>query len=261
MNYALVTGASSGIGWHISLELAIRGYSIIAVSNQPENLQKLKSELEQNSGIACIPLNKDLTEPGAAEEVYMFCRGKDLQPEILVNNAGILAVGEFASQDRAKVDGILALHINVLTQLCYRFANDMKQSGRGYILNVSSISSVMAFPVISLYGPSKTYIRAFTKSIRSELWEYNIIVSCLIPGATNTPLNDQLDANVDLAIKLGVMMQPNRVAKRAIHGLFKNKAEIVPGLINKLTLILIPLVPRFIVNFFYRSSIGKSLRK
>ena len=137
----------------------------------------------------------------------------------------------------------------------------MRQAGHGYILNVSSISSVMAFPVISLYGPSKTYIRAFTKSIRSELREDNIIVSCLIPGATNTPLNDQLDANIDLAIKLGVMMQPDRVARSAIRGLFKGRAEIVPGLINKLTLIIIPLVPRFIVNFFYRSSIGKSLRR
>lgn len=259
MKSALVTGASSGIGWHLSLELAKRGYTIIAVSNQPDNLQKLQTVIKEEYQTSCLTLDIDLTGPDAADRVYDFCQDNNVLPEVLVNNAGMLVMGEFASQERRRVDEIIQLHINVVTQLCYLFSKAMKELGRGYILNVASISAVMAFPVISLYGPSKTYIRAFSKAIRTELRVHNVVVTCLIPGATDTPLNDQLAADTDLAVKTGLMMQPEKVARKAIRGLFRGRAEVVPGIINRLALLLIPWVPRFLINYLYGSSLGKRL--
>ena len=258
--YALVTGASSGIGWHISMELAARGYSIIGVSNQPGKLAELKSLVQQNYESDCLTLDVDLAEPGAANAVYNFCLAQNIAPEVLVNNAGVLLMGELISREQSKLEQILYLHINTLSELCYLFAKQMKTEGCGYILNVSSISAVMPFPVISVYGPSKAYVRAFTRGLRVELAEYNINVCCLIPGATDTPLNESLSKNAESMFKPAIMMKPETVAKRAVRGLFKNRVEIVPGILNKVTLVIIPLIPTWLVRKLYQSRLGRKLK-
>jgi short-subunit dehydrogenase len=99
LKYAVVTGASSGIGWHISRNLASRGYSIIAVSNQAEQLNKLKSELESSFQTSVQIFDCDLSETGAAERVFDFCQQNNLQVEVLVNNAGMYVYGEVVGAD------------------------------------------------------------------------------------------------------------------------------------------------------------------
>ena len=108
--YALVTGASSGIGWHLSLELAGRGYSILAISNQPEGLELLKAEVEKLPAVSCHTTNLNLATAGAADEVVALCNQHNMVPEILVNNAGILVVGEFISREPIKIRDILNLY-------------------------------------------------------------------------------------------------------------------------------------------------------
>lgn len=258
--YALVTGASSGIGWHISLELAERGYHIIGVSNQPEKLELLKSVIGKSYEKECFTLNTDLAVPGAANLVFTLCEEQKVIPEVLVNNAGMLLLGELITRDENKLRQILNLHINTLTELAYLSAKQMKANGVGYILNVSSISAVMQVPVISVYGPTKTYVRAFTRALRIEMAEYNVRVSCLIPGATNTPLNDSLGSKAEFLFNPKLMMQPESVAKKAINGLFKNKAEVVPGILNKITLFVFPLIPTWVIRLLYQTKLGRKLK-
>ncbi len=131
--YAVVTGASSGIGWHISKELAARGYSIVAVSNQSERLTELKSELEETFGSTIHIIDCDLATSGAAELIYDFCCQRELQVEVLVNNAGILVYGETMAVDMKKINTILQLHMNTPVLLCRFFGAHMVEKQKGFL--------------------------------------------------------------------------------------------------------------------------------
>lgn len=249
--WALVTGASSGIGWFISAQLAARSYSIIAVSNQPEKLESLKENLEQNHGVHVIPLNQDLAREDAAKRIFNFCQDQKLEPEILVNNAGMLMFGNILDNEYNTMRSILQLHMTTPALLCRLFAPGMQELGCGYILNVSSISSVMPYPTISVYGPSKTFLRYFTRAIRTELRPVGIHVTCLVPGATDTPLNDPLGGNMSLGRKIGLVKGPDTVARKAVRAMFRKRPICIPGLLNKLIILLLPLVPASFIAFIY----------
>lgn len=251
-SFALITGGSSGIGWAIAQELAAKGFNLLLVSNQPAELENCKAEIETRHGIRCEILNTDLTQSHAAQDVFDYCIKNRLQVEVLVNNAGILVFSEVAEAPTEKVSAILQLHVYTPTMLCRLFAAEMKRKSRGYILNVSSISAVMAYPCISLYGPTKTYIRAFTRALRSEMALYKVSVTCVLPGATATALYDPNRVNIPLAKKMGVMHEATFVAQKAVAAMFNNKAECIPGFINKLTVWVLPCVPRFIINLIHR---------
>ena len=260
VKYALVTGASSGIGRHISEELARRGYSIIAVSNQYEQLQVLKKELEKKYSIAVIPFEINLAKPGAGNKVFNYCLKKGYDVEVLVNNAGILVVGEAVRIDSSTAETILQLHIITPALMCRLFGGNMAERQKGYILNVSSISAVMPYPTISFYGPTKTFLRYFSRAFRSEIAPYNVKVTCLLPGATHTALYDTYNINVSLAMKLGIMKKAQYVARAGIKALFAGRAESVPGLLNKLVIRLLPLIPDFIIIRINRRRIMKKQR-
>jgi len=252
INYAVVTGASSGIGWHISRELASRGYSIIAVSNQTEQLNDLKSELEEAFQISVQTLDCDLSETNAPKSIFDFCQQNNLQVEVLVNNAGMFVYGEVIGADIEKIRSILQVHMNTPVMLCRLFGALMAENHSGYILNVSSISAVMPYPTISLYGPTKTFLRKFTRALRTELKETGVNVLCLLPGATATALYDTKNIKLSLLMRLGIMKKPGVVAKAGVKALFKKRAECIPGLLNKIIMRFIPLIPNSFIGFIYR---------
>lgn len=252
--YALVTGASSGIGWHLSEELAARGYSIVAVSNQAPALQNLKDVLEESHGVVVHTLDCDLSERDSAETVYSFCRQKGLKVEVLVNNAGIMTYGEAFSIDKKLTENILQLHMNTPVLMCRLFGSRMMEVGKGYILNVSSISAVMPFPTISLYGPTKSFLRNYTRALRTELNRSGVSVTCLIPGATATALYQTDHLNLPRLLGLGIMKRAETVARAGILAMFRGRAEKVPGLLNKVILIVIPLIPNALIAYIYRKT-------
>ena len=255
--YALVTGASSGIGWHISRELAARGYGILAVSNQREQLSRLKSELEGAYEIQVLTMDLDLSMCDAAMKVKDYCRQNELLIEVLVNNAGMLVYGEVIQAEVEKVSAILQLHMHTPALLCRLFGELMQDNLKGYILNVSSISSVMPYPTIALYGPSKTFMRKFSRALRHEMKGKGIHVSCLIPGATATAMYDTEHMNVPLAIKLGIMKRPEDVARKGVKALFKNRPIRIPGMINKFVVYFFPLIPSFLIGAIYTCVLRK----
>jgi short-subunit dehydrogenase len=250
--YALVTGASSGIGRQISTELAQRGYSIVAVSNQPEQLDNLKKELEKAFAITVHVFNIDLSKEGAGKIVFEHCETNHLEVEVLVNNAGMLVIGDAVTVDYSRAAAILQLHVNTPALLSQLFGKKMSARKAGYILNVSSISAVMPYPIISFYGPSKTFVRSFTRALRTEMKSNGIKVTCLLPGATATALYDTHTVNIPLAMRLGVMKKPERVAHAAVKSLFKGRAECIPGVLNKMVVFLLPLIPTFMIEWIYR---------
>ncbi len=250
--YALITGASSGIGWFISHELAKRGYQIIAVSNQPEELEKLKIDIEKKFKVSVILINQDLAREESPILVHNHCKTNNIDIEVLVNNAGMLVYGEATSVEYEKARTIMQLHINTPALLCRLFGKEMLEKKKGYILNVSSISAVMPYPTISLYGPSKAFLRNFSRALRTEMKPDGVYVTCLMPGATATALYDNSNFNIHPAIKFGMVQKPERVARRAVLALFKNRAICIPGLLNKFIIFLVPLIPQGLIALIYR---------
>jgi short-subunit dehydrogenase len=249
VKYALITGASSGIGWNLSTELAKRGYSIIAVSNQKEELHKLRSELEAVYQVTVHTIDTDLAHVDAANELFNYCDRNRLEVEVLVNNAGMLVFGEVVDVEHERAAAILQLHMTTPALLSRIFGKKMKERRHGYILNVSSISAVMPYPTISYYGPSKTFLRSFTRALRTELKPFNVHVTCLLPGATATSLYNNLNVNVALALRTGVMKRPESVAHSGVNALFKKRSECIPGTMNKLVVWLFPFVPSFLIHW------------
>jgi uncharacterized protein len=250
--YALITGASSGIGLHIAEALAKKGYSLVAASNQPAQLDDLKKRLEETYNIRVLTINIDLAQENSAQMVFDFCHEKSLIIEVLINNAGILVYGEVAGIEYAHVKTILTLHVITPALLCRLFGEEMIKRQKGFILNVSSISAVMPYPRISLYGPTKAFLRHFTRALRTEMKPKGVNVTALIPGATQTALYDTNNLNTPLLIKLGIMKKPDDVANAGIKALFGNNAECIPGFLNKFLVALLPLVPHFIISLLNR---------
>jgi short-subunit dehydrogenase len=251
-NYALVTGACSGIGRSISITLARRGYHIVAVSNQPDKLEELKAHIERTCSISVMTLNTDLSAENSARLVFDYCEDHKLPVEVLVNNAGMLIYGETVQADFGRMESVLRLHVTTPALLCRLFGERMIRNGKGYILNVSSISAVMPYPTISIYGPTKTFLLHFTRSIRTEMNPMGINVTCLLPGATDTSFYDGNNFNIDRVRKGGMVTAPEKVAGAGIKALFRNRAECTPGLLNKLAVAFVPLFPHFLITLIYR---------
>lgn len=251
---AVVTGGSSGIGLSIANELARLGYDIILVSNQYEALENAKRDLISKYKINCSIIYQDLTDRNAGDIVFNKSLEISKSIIILVNNAGMLLFSEMIEIEKGKVEKILQLHITTPTILCNLFGAYMKEKKCGHILNIASISAVMPYPGISLYGPTKTYLKYFSRAIRYELKPHNVNVSVALPGATETNLYDPNKINLQLAKKIRIMKTSDDVAKKCIHGLFKNKSIIIPGIMNKLTVLFLPLIPSRLIYFLYRNT-------
>jgi len=254
LKYALVTGASSGLGWHISQLLANRGYHLIAVSNQPSELQDLKKKLEEACPISVVTVNMDLAHDNAAKSLFDFCEENSYRVDVLINNAGMLVYGEAITLEYSTARTILNLHMTTPALLCRLFGEKMKENGQGYILNVSSISAVMPYPTISFYGPTKSFLRNFTRALRTELKPDGVQVTCLLPGAMDTNLFGAYQFDLKKVKKVRVVKDPEKVAQAGLKALFRNRSECIPGMLNKLTIWLLPLVPHFIIVLIYRRS-------
>lgn len=238
--YALITGASSGIGLEISKILGAKGYNLILVSNQGKELVELANQLSDQHQIKTCFFECDLSKDGAAQEVFKFCI--DFEVEVLINNAGFFFFGEAVEANHELAVKMLNLHVRTTSLMCTLFGKLMKNRKKGYILNTSSISAYKDFPGIAYYGSSKSYIKSFTRSLRTELKRYGIHVTCLLPGATATNLYDPNVVNVPKAKKLGIMLSAEKVARKGIKALFNNRSKVVPGLTTKL------------MNFFARAT-------
>lgn len=248
---ALITGGSSGIGLAIASELAARGYSLLIISNRKAELEEASQNLILKYNVECFCFEIDLANADSSKQVYEYCLQNKFYPEVIVNNAGTLSVTSLVNYTDAQTRAMLQLHVISTTLLCGYFARHMMEVKKGFILNVSSISSAMPYPGIAVYGASKNYVRVFTRALRSELILYNINVCCLIPGATDTSLYDAQTINKNGLKRWHLMHTAKYVGQKAVEALMKNRPECVPGLFNKLVLQLVKIIPTRLIQFIY----------
>ena len=159
VSYAIVTGAASGMGRCYATQLAQMGYGVLVVDINGAAAQELSCQLSQQYDIPAPVLCIDLCKPDAAQEIVSLCQDNGWQVEILINNAGMLITSTIEDTDPSRLQRIIALHCTTPMLLCRSLIPLMKAQGRGYILNISSISAWMDWPVIGMYGSTKRFVK------------------------------------------------------------------------------------------------------
>ncbi|MCL2138803.1 MAG: SDR family NAD(P)-dependent oxidoreductase [Treponema sp.] len=252
--FALVTGASSGIGLQISHALARRGYPILLVSNEDEKNASVAKEIRDKFNVNATPLFMDLSQRDSAQKVFDFCKNNGIRIEILVNNAGIFFFRDITDTKSELVEKTINLHILTPTLLCRLFAEEMinnysQRNRKSYILNIASIAAWMNMPGIALYSSTKSYLRSFSRSMRCETIEKGLSITTICPGAVATGLYGLAAPLMRLGIRLRIIITPDRLARAALKKMFKKKAEYIPGgIINRIFVCFVKILPEAAVR-------------
>jgi short-subunit dehydrogenase len=257
---ALITGAASGIGFAFAENLAKQGYNLFVVDIQEVQMTHIAEQLKNNHQINVHCLSLDLSRIDAAETLYEFCQNNNIEIYILISNAGRFIFNEITDIDTEKYNAFLQLHLNTPAKLCRLFGNDMKKRREGYILTISSLSAWMPYPYISLYSSTKRFLQTFSKAIHFEFLKYNVGVTTICPGAVDTDLYELQSKWRKLAKNFGIMLSPNILAKRSLKRMFRKRITYIPGIINKLALPLISMIPVRMLAFFYERMRRKMLK-
>lgn len=246
--YALITGASSGIGLALAEALARRGRNLILVARQRDALESIACELTQRFGVEVLFSACDLSEPLQLSGLLQELEQADRQIELLINNAGIGTAGAFLKQDWSREQQLIEVNILALTRLCHALGQRMQQQGGGQILNVASVASFQPGPWMSNYYASKAFVLSFSEGLREELKEHGIQVSVLCPGPTRSAFFRNAQMKSAKLERSSLMMSCEEVALIAVQALDKNRAIIIPGWRNKLMAYWPRLVPRALVR-------------
>ena len=250
-SWALVTGASSGMGLEYVRQLGAMGCNVLMVSNQEKELHQYADAFNRQFNAEFRPLFCDLSRLEAADELDSYCEENGLKIDILINNAGMFFFHELKGDYCRKSDIMLRLHILTPARLCEIFGNRMKERGGGYILNVSSVAAKMQFPGMVTYGSTKAFLYSFSRSLYYEMKPYHVGVTTICPGAVDTSLYSvlpQIDKLFKVGKKLGVVMTPDKLVRKALRAMFRKKRSVVPGFINHFFAPIVNLLPVWAVN-------------
>ena len=241
--YALVTGASSGIGYQYAREMGSSGYRLIIVSNEQEKLSEKAEILRSDFGVEVIDVVMDLGTQSAALELHRICSERNYEVEVLINNAGVYHDRDFLEDSETFNSLILNLHVYTPAMLEFYFGKDMKSRGRGFILNMSSITSDIAIQRLATYSATKAFLKNFSRSTHIELYKEGVTVTCVRPGAVATGLYNLKPSALKAGLTIGYIITPEKLAHRAVRAMFKGRAQITPGFSSKLLIVLVKLLP------------------
>ncbi len=244
MKTALVTGASSGMGLEFARQLAAKGYALAIVSNQDKELTDAAESLRKEFSVPVESLCIDLAQHGIAEKVLEWCPA----PDILINNAGIFFMQYLGPENLGKVRTMMALHMEVVTELCILAGSRMKEKGGGHILNMSSMTARIPAPGIAIYSSTKAYLKTFGKSLSYELRPFGVTVTTVCPAAVDTglyPLGDRLRTFLR---RIGLIRTPEWLVRRSLKALFRGRRTCSPGLMNVFLPPLIALLPAGLID-------------
>ena len=231
--WALVTGASSGIGSDFAHAMAERGANLVLAARRTEPMQALAAELRSRHGVEVVVEALDLSLPGAAEALEARLEERRIAIDVLINNAGSGIIGEFVDQPLAGILSMLNLNMGGLTALTHVFARRMKARGGGRILLVGSIAAYQPNPLFAAYGATKAYVLSLGVALHEELAPHKVVVTVLSPGATETAFFDAA-GKAPTATLRRLMMKSRPVADVGLAALFAGKAVAVPGLMNRM---------------------------
>lgn len=252
MKYALITGASSGIGRCYAHEMAQRGYGIIAVSNQQQELSTLAEELSAKYSVEVQTIYINLAERNAAKSIYDRCVAETWEVEVLICNAGMLLFSTLTRTEPERLATIVDLHCTTTTLLCRYFGEAMKERSKGRILLMSSSTAWLPYPTISHYSATKSYIKSLAFALWYELHRHGVSVTAVFPGAVDTPFYNLSPKLRRTFVSLGIMHRPETIARRGVKAMFRGRRRLTPGLFTKFVVGVCAILPARVLDLFLR---------
>jgi len=244
---ALITGASGGIGADLARVFARHGHDLALVARNREKLEALADEIAASGRPRPLVLAFDLAAPGAVEKIAEALQAAGAAPDILVNNAGFGLAGAFAELDPAEQIAIVDLNVRALVEMTLRFLPEIA-AARGKILNVASVVSFFpGGPGMAIYYASKAFVRSFTLAVGQELRAKGVTVTVLCPGVTWTGFQSRAGFAPEMALSHFPGQTAMEVAEAGFAGLIAGRREVVPGLFNKLTQMVLPFSPKSLI--------------
>lgn len=252
--WALITGASSGIGEEFANRLAACGFNLVLVARNIQRLEQVSTKLKQQYGIQTLVISIDLSNPDFIKSLSE--KTASLEIGLLVSNAGGYKYGAFHKRSLEELSAFLRLNTNTHMQLVHFYGNKMKSLRRGGIILVGSAGGFSSIPYMASYAASKAYVLSLGEALHVELKEHGVEVMVLAPGTTETPGTSN-DEGIDNT-KLGVaFMNVVDVVDEALKN-FGKKVVVIPGGMNKFSYFL---SKRILSRMTMTNLLGKIMRK
>lgn len=243
--YALITGASSGIGECFAQALAVRRHNLVLVARSRGKLESLAARLVREQGVLAEAVPFDLARGGAGADLAQVLRERRMEVDLLVNNAGFGAHGEFWKLPLERQSEMLLLNVHALIELTHQLLPPMLERRGGAIINVSSTASFQPLPWNAVYAATKAFVTSFSLGLAEELRPYGVTVVTLCPGGTATNFFEA--SQYQRRSFPGGLQPPAQVVEAALEGLERGGGLVTPRLLNKMSVFVQRLVPRSLV--------------
>jgi len=248
MSYALITGASGGIGLCIAEQLALKGYNLLLIARSESKLSEIKAKLSNQYKVQIQYLTLDISSNHSHQQIKEWVLINNWSVSILVNNAGYGLWDSVEESSLADLQNMIQLNTTSVVNICHTFIPILRKSDKSYIMNIASTASYQAVPYLSTYAATKSFIVLFTRGLRWELKDSSISVTCVSPGATSTGFIDRagMDKLREKAEKFS--MKPELVARIAVRAMLNKQAEVIPGFANWLSVQLTYILPKSLIE-------------
>lgn len=245
MNTTLITGASSGIGAAFARKLSSRGRNVFLVARSEDKLIALCNELGRLTSIRAQYLALDLHQPDAPVQLLEETKKRDLEVEMLINNAGFGSMGDFVKLDLDRELEMLQLNIRTVVELTHRFLTPMRERKRGTIINVASTAGFQPVPYMATYAATKAFVLSFSEALWDENRMHGIHVMALCPGVTETNFFEASEMDRP---PMRTVQTPEEVVETALRALARKKSMVISGWANWFTIEAERVVPRSVVT-------------
>lgn len=243
--WALVTGASSGIGLELARIHAEQGGNLVLVARRKDRLMELKKNLEANFNIKAEVIVQDLSQKDAPRAIYDAVKKLNLPIDCLINNAGFGLHGALHKQPLDRLHDMIAVNIASLTALTHLFLADMRKRKQGHILNVASVAGFLTMPYMSVYCATKFYVVAFSQAVAAECFDSGVSVTALCPGYTQTEFIKLAKMENRTISKYSFVASADKVARVGYKAMVKGKLIVMDQWFMRLFIhIFLPLIPK-----------------
>lgn len=256
----LITGASAGIGEALAGKFAEGGFDLILVARSRDKLTKLADKLSAKHKVAADVIQADLVKPGAARDLFNVVAQRGLTVDVLVNNAGVLEMGAFKSQEPETLSAMVRLNTVALTEIAALFVPGMARRRQGRVLNVASVASFQPVPSLAVYAATKAFVLSLTESLAEELRADGVTVTALCPGITETSMFDTIKTSNDRTEKIPAFLVADvqDVAQEGYDACLKGEVVRVPGLAYAMTTSIGRASPRWLTRLV-AGAIGRQM--
>jgi uncharacterized protein len=242
--WALVTGASAGIGWAIAEQLASHGANLVLTARRADRLAQLADELTSRHKVQTHMLAADLAQPQTPVEIFRFAEQKRVPIELLINNAGFGAYGEFRKVESQRFLNMVQVNVASVVHLTHLFLAPMVERRSGYIMIVASTAAFQPVPYITTYAATKGFDLLFAEGLAEEVRRYGVRVCALCPGSTASEFNEVAGQ----PMMAGPQESNEKVARVGLKALAEGKPRVISGTRNWLSVEAQRLAPRRLVT-------------